>query len=104
MPEFVGVKHDQGKLRYDLLPAFALDEAVKVLTAGAVKYNEDFNQENWRNVPNPKRRYFGAVMRHLWAWWRGEKNDPETGISHLAHACTNVMFLLEKEIEGEFND
>lgn len=100
----VGVKHDSGKNRYDLIPALALEETVKVLTAGAVKYNEDFNQENWRSVSYSKRRYFGAVMRHLWAWWRGEKYDPETGLSHLAHACSNVMFLLEKELEGEYKD
>ena len=25
-------------------------------------------------------------MRHLWAGWRGEKADPETGYPHLWHA------------------
>ena len=28
----VGVKHDSGKNRYDLIPALALEETVKVLT------------------------------------------------------------------------
>ena len=96
-----GKKYDQGKNRYDLIPAKALDEAVKVLTAGAVKYNESFDEENWRKVSYPQRRYFAAAMRHLWAAKRGEANDPETGISHYAHAITNLMFLLELDIEGK---
>jgi len=32
-----GVKHDQEKERYDLVPALALEEVAKVLTAGAMK-------------------------------------------------------------------
>jgi hypothetical protein len=30
----------------------------------------------------------------MWAYWKGEDNDPETGLSHLAHAMCCVMFLL----------
>lgn len=99
-----GRKNDQGKDRYDLIPPLALHATVKVLTHGAFKYNEAYNEENWRKVSNPKRRYFGAAMRHLWAWYRGEKLDPETGESHLAHAVTNILFLLEKEQLNELKD
>ena len=42
-------------------------------------------------------RVFAALMRHMWAWWRGEVNDPETGMSHLWHAATNIAFLLAFE-------
>lgn len=42
-------------------------------------------------------RPFGALMRHMWAWWRGESDDPETGYSHLAHAACCIAFLLAYE-------
>lgn len=42
-------------------------------------------------------RLFGATMRHLWAWWKGENTDPETGKSHLWHAATDIAFLIEYE-------
>jgi hypothetical protein len=31
----------------------------------------------------------------MFAWWRGEDTDPETGLSHLAHAGCCLMFLME---------
>lgn len=39
-------------------------------------------------------RPFSALMRHMWAWWRGEDFDPETGYSHLAHAACCILFLM----------
>lgn len=100
-----GVKHDQDKERYDLIPVLALEEVAKVLTAGAAKYNEDYEDENWRKVPNAVRRYTSATQRHL-AWVRkGQPNDTETGLHHYAHAIASLMFLLEKELEkGIEND
>ena len=90
-----GIKYDQEKERYDLVPVFALEEVAKVLTVGAAKYDD----ENWRKVPNATRRYFSAAQRHL-AWVRkGQSRDSETGLHHYAHAITNLMFLLEKELE-----
>jgi len=90
-----GRKFDQDKDRWDLLPWLAAREVVKVLTWGARKYDPD----NWRHVPEPKRRYFAATMRHLWAWVHGEIQDRESGFHHLAHALCCVMFLLEPELE-----
>jgi hypothetical protein len=94
-----GVKHDQEKERYDLIPVLALEAVAKVLTAGAIKYNEDYEQENWRYVPNATRRYLSATQRHI-AWVRkGQKIDSESGVHHYAHAIASLMFLLEKELE-----
>jgi len=89
-----GRKFDGGKLEYGLLPPFALEETVKVLTFGAQKYERD----NWQKVPDSKRRYFDAMQRHLWAWKQGEQDDPESGINHLAHAMCCLMFLYEHDI------
>lgn len=84
-----GVKYDTGKLPWHLLPGDALEEVVKVLDFGARKYRE----RNWE-VGMKWSRCFGATMRHMWAYWRGEEKDPETGLSHLAHALCCVLFLL----------
>lgn len=92
-----GVKYDQGKVQWDLFPPEALEEIGKVLTYGAKKYAPD----NWRHVEGWKRRYFAALMRHMWAYWKGEKTDEETGLSHLAHAGCCLIFLLGKEMEKE---
>lgn len=84
-----GVKFDMGKPQWELLPPDALDEIAKVLTYGAKKYKA----RNWEAGMSWSRP-FGACMRHMWAWWRGEDYDKETGIHHLAHAGCCIHFLL----------
>lgn len=90
-----GRKFDGGKPQYGLLPPLALEETAKVLTFGAQKYEPD----NWKYVPDSKRRYFDALQRHLWQWKAGEQNDQETGLSHLAHAMCCLMFLYEHDVK-----
>lgn len=90
-----GRKFDGGKLQYGLLPPLALAETVKVLTFGAEKYEPD----NWKVVPDSKRRYFDALQRHLWSWKQGESLDAESGIHHLAHAMCCLMFLYEHDVK-----
>lgn len=84
-----GMKHDDGKVRLDLLPVEALTEIAKVLTFGANKYAA----HNWRKG-FVWSRTVAALLRHFYAWLRGEDNDPETGLSHMAHVGCNVLFLL----------
>ena len=88
-----GTKYDGGKLRYDLVPTLALEEVVKVITKGAEKYDD----ENWKNVPNGRKRYYAANQRHLVEWRKGNIYDDEMGTHHLANAISNLMFILEKE-------
>jgi hypothetical protein len=91
----VTVKDDSSKLRYHLLPARALKAVVEVLDMGARKYAE----ENWRTVPDARKRYTSALFRHLEAWRMGEELDPESGLHHSAHVATNALFLLEMALE-----
>jgi hypothetical protein len=86
MPE--GVKHDAGKQRYDLLAPEGLAGLVSVITFGATKYTD----RNWEKGM-AWGRLFGATMRHLWAWWKGQETDPESGLSHLHHAACCIHFL-----------
>jgi len=90
-----GRKDDTGKLRWELIQPRIVQEYVRVLTKGAEKYEP----ENWRKVPDQRKRYFAALLRHIWAWWMGERNDPEWGIHHLAHAMCCLAFLAEPELE-----
>lgn len=89
-----GRKFDGGKLQYSLIPPLAMKEMVKVLTFGAEKYEPD----NWKHVPDSKRRYFDAMQRHVWAYKEGEVYDPESGIHHLAHAACCLAFLYEHDV------
>lgn len=89
-----GTKFDSGKPRMELLSTIALVEIAKVLTFGAdVK---KYGAHNWRKGLEWS-RVLGAAMRHLTAFTSGEDKDPESGLSHLAHAACCLMFLLEYE-------
>ncbi len=87
-----GIKFDKNKLIWSLLPLTVLRDVVKVLMLGAKKYAPN----NWKYV-KPAIRYFDACMRHLDAWQGGERQDPESGLSHLAHAICCLIFLLWHE-------
>jgi hypothetical protein len=93
MPELKeGTKFDEGKVRLDLLAPEFLYGTSRVLGFGAEKYDE----YNWAKGMKWS-RVFGAMMRHMWAWWAGEKFDYETGYSHLWHAACCLMFLIAYE-------
>lgn len=94
-----GQKFDSDKLRYELLPPELLEEVARVLTFGAHKYSA----RNWE-LGMAWSRPFAALMRHMWAWWRGEEKDPETGYSHLSHAACCIAFLVAYEARGAGND
>jgi hypothetical protein len=95
-----GEKKDDGKERMDLLSSVAIGELARVLTFGCKKYSPN----NWR-LGIAWSRVIGAVLRHIFAWMRGQTYDPETGINHLAHAMCGIMFLLEyEETHKELDD
>lgn len=85
-----GTKYDGEKGRWDLLPWGPLGEIVKVLTFGARKYDDD----NWQQVSEAQRRYLAALLRHVVAFADGERLDPESGLHHLAHAGSCLLFLM----------
>lgn len=87
----VGRKLDQNKPRFSLIPHTSLTQLMAVLEYGARKYEA----HNWRQVSDGKTRYADAAMRHFLAWQAGETLDAESGLPHLAHALTNLMFLCE---------
>lgn len=94
-----GVKFDNGKVSFALIPWVAVKAVAQVLNYGAKKYAP----RNWEMGMDWSRPYDGA-LRHLSAWWEGEDKDPDTGMSHLWHAATNLFFLISYEAWGRGKD
>ena len=86
------MKFDDDKLPVNLLSTEALLQTAAVLKFGADKYHA----HNWRDG-FAWSRPLAAAMRHIMAFNDGENKDPESGLSHLAHAACCIMFLLEFE-------
>lgn len=99
-----GVKEEQ----FDQIPIDALFEFARHYGRGAAKYDAHNFRKGYEYSKS-----FNALMRHAFAWWGGEEDDPETGTSHMAavawHAF-NLMTLLEEHPEfddrykGEFKE
>ncbi len=85
-----GMKFDDDKERFDLIPPGPLFALTQTYTYGARKYAD----RNWERGLKWG-RVFAAIMRHLWKFWRGEACDEESGLPHLAHAAWGCMTLLE---------
>lgn len=81
-----GLRANSGKIRYDLLPPDFMDELAKVYTMGAVKYAP----RNWEKG-FPWMECFGSLLRHAFAWARGEDRDEESGLLHMAHVAWNAI-------------
>lgn len=95
------LKYDSGKAPVDLIPLEPLLMIADVLQFGVQKYGRN----NWRmgNVPEFSRLY-ASILRHLMSWNEGEDLDKESGMSHLAHASTQLMFLIYHSIHSPSKD
>lgn len=88
-PTAGAMKFDAEKPRMELLDPYAMEQLALVLTFGAQKY------EPWNWAKGLAfSRLIGAALRHLFAFAKGEDLDPESGLSHLAHAMCCLMFLI----------
>lgn len=92
--EQVGMKYDEDKPDYSLIPPLAQDEFVKVLTFGAKKYGRG----NWKQLDDLYNRYLAAAGRHWNAMLRGEIVDPESGLLHAAHLQSCAAFIAEYQM------
>ena len=73
-------KFDKGKPRYDLIPPEFMHAIACMYGMGALKYTE----RNWEKGSGLGfMRMFAAMMRHGWAFIRGERYDTEDGQHHL---------------------
>jgi hypothetical protein len=89
------LRFDAGKPRMDLIPPEALIRYGEVLNFGATKYSE----RNWERGMS-KGRMVASLLRHVVAYMRGEENDPESGLPHMAHAMWNAGALITYHDRG----
>ncbi len=94
-----GVKHDGGKPELDLVSSAFLNELSQVLMFGAKKYG----RWNWKRGFE-SHRLISATLRHLNKYNSGEDVDEESGLSHLAHAAANLMFMIDLNKHGRLTD
>ncbi|MEW4530614.1 dATP/dGTP diphosphohydrolase domain-containing protein [Maioricimonas sp. JC845] len=80
-------------------PAAEVMESL-VMALGAAKYGE----LNWRRSPVRASVYVAAARRHLLQWFDGQDDDPESGVSHLAHARASLGILLDAIATGNAID
>jgi hypothetical protein len=85
----MALHHDASKPRMELLPSDAMTEWARAMTFGAKKYGD----HNWRKGM-AWTRVLGSLGRHLTAFMAGQDNDPESGVSHMAHVMCNAAFLI----------
>ena len=91
-----GSRYNQGKARFDLIPPEVITKLAEHYTYGANKYAPN----NWRKG-FPYSETSGSLLRHLYAWLAGERNDPESGNHHLTAVIWNAVTLLYFELFPE---
>jgi len=92
------MKYDGGKPKLSLIYSSFLTDVAKVREYGVKKYGAD---DGWKSTDAIK--HYDACLRHMFQAMEAYKNnsieemlDAESGVSHLAHAACNIMFLIEE--------
>ena len=85
-----GIRYDQGKPQWHLMPWEQLENVIRVLMFGAEKYSPD----NWKHFDTPYETCLNALERHYVAVMKGEHMDPESGTHHMAHVICNALFIM----------
>ena len=88
------------KPRISAVPPISLLAMGAAMQDGADKYG----LFNWRDSAVTSTVFYDAIMRHLIAWYSGERNAPDSGVHHLAHVMAGCAIILDAEINGVLND
>lgn len=95
-----GTKKDAGKPRICLVPMEFIEQTAQALGFGANKYG-DYNYRKGLKHS----RIIDSAFRHLMAYTKGEDNDPESGLPHLAHCAASIAMLIwMKQHKPELDD
>lgn len=88
---FEGIKEAivNPKLGVELIPPQFIEGLAEVMTWGATT---KYSRHNWM-CGMKWTAVWAAIMRHLYAFARGEERDPQSGLPHLYHAAFGVMVL-----------
>jgi len=94
-----GIKYRENKLEWSLLDYEAMEEVIKVLMYGAIKYSPD----NYKAGLN-RFDLLDAIQRHLAEVMKDNELDEETGASHMAHIVCNCLFYIHNFKHQKFMD
>lgn len=83
------VKFDQGKPDLSHISLELVEQVARVREFGAKKYSRG----NWKKGFKYTRS-IAAALRHIYAFNEGQDLDPESGLSHIAHALCCLEHLL----------
>lgn len=97
-----GIRFDESKPRWDLLPLDSLYEVLKVYSFGIKK---GYPERNWEKGMNYSRIY-NPILRHTTKWFIGQDLDEESNLPHLAHATWNCLTGLTYQLRSmtKFDD
>lgn len=93
----IGLRFNSGKRPMHLMPPAWINGLADVLQFGSKKY-ADRNWENGMDWSIP----YACAIRHLLAWWDGERCDKESGLHHLLHAAWNCLAAFYYEVTGRY--
>jgi len=87
-----GMRFNAEKMPLETIPLHLLEDCARVFDGVTKREVKPYPMWNWAkgmpwSVP------YACMLRHLAAWYRGEDNDPETGINHLGHVMCNLLML-----------
>lgn len=88
------------KAPLSVLPWPPLFEVGLGMLEGARKYG----RHNYRISGIRYSVYFDAAMRHLGAWWEGEDDDPDSGLSHITKAIAGLLVLRDAMLCNKATD
>lgn len=92
----VGVK----KAPMSTVSSAVLAEVGVAMLEGALKYG----RHNYRGVGVRASVYYDATMRHMFSWWEGEDQDPDSGMSHITKAIASLVVLRDAMIQSKIED
>lgn len=86
-----GAKREKlNDIPYDQVPFFEIAEAYKRVAEHGV---EKYGTWNW-SQGLPRRQVLSSLLRHTWAYLRGEDKDPGSGLCHGDHIIWNAATLV----------
>lgn len=88
------------KVSLTKIPPVALAHTAEAMMDGAKKYGP----YNWREHAVQADTYVDAALRHLLAWWDGERTASDSHVHHLGHAAACCAILMDAEAYGGLSD
>lgn len=98
------VKFSGHKTKWHMLSWTALGGAARVMWKGLhVGTDKEREKNDWQKGTDYS-QYWDALVRHAFAWWEGQDEDPETRENHLHHVICCAMILVWYQLTGRGND